>query len=85
MFGYFRGMAMQDIRSELATLGIVLTDAQFNSLTYAELNSIGRKAFKAYKLTHQVGNIVEGAINRSAPTTTLVSDDTPSVPDGEFR
>ena len=68
MFGYFRGMTMQAIRSELADLGIVLTDAQFNSLTYAELNSIGRKAFKAYKLTNQIGNIVEGAVNRNAPT-----------------
>ena len=85
MFNYFRGVAMQDIRRELADLGIVLTDAQFNSLTYAELNSIGRKAFKAYKLTNQVGNIVEGAVNRDAPPPILVSDDTPSTPSGEFR
>ena len=85
MFNYFRGVPMQNIRSELTALGIVLTDAQFNSLTYAELNSVGRKAFKAYKLTHQIGSIVDGAINRNAPAPALVSDDTPSTPSGEFR
>lgn len=76
---------MQNIRRELADLGIVLTDAQFNSLTYAELNSIGRKAFKAYKLINQISNIVEGSVNRNDPTPLLVSDDTPSTPSGEFR
>lgn len=85
MFSYFRGMSMKEIRSELSALGIVLTDAQFNALTYAELNSIGRKAFRAYKLTNQVGNIVEDAVNRNADKPVVVSDDTPSTPSGEFR
>lgn len=83
MFGYFRSMTMQAIREELEELGVVLTDFQFNSLTYAELNSIGRKANKAYKLNRQIGNLVDGADSRNAPP--LVSDDIPSVPDGQFR
>ena len=84
MLNYFRGMTMQEIRSELEELGVVLTDAQFNSLTYAELNSVGRKAFKAYKLAYQIGKIVNGADDGNVAPS-LENDGTPSVPDGEFR
>lgn len=79
---YFKGMTLQQIREELNELGITLTDKQFNSLTYAQLNSIGKKAFKAYKLTHRIGNIVAHAEGVATP---IVSDNKPSVPDGEFR
>ena len=80
---YFRGMTLQQIRDELSELGIVLSDSAFNALTYAELNTIGRKAYKVYKLNRRIGNIVAHADDRLAPP--LESDDTPSVPTGEFR
>ncbi len=80
---YFKGMTLQQIREELNDLGIVLTDKQFNALTYAQLNSIGKKAFKAYKLTRRIGNIVAHA--EREVMTPIVSDNKPSVPDGEFR
>ena len=83
MLNYFRGMTMRAIRNELMDLGVALTDTQFNTLTYAELNSIGRKAFKVYKLNHRIGSIIEGTESRNAPP--LESDNTPSIPDGEFR
>jgi hypothetical protein len=79
---YFKGMTLQQIREELDELGIVLTDKQFNALTYAQLNSIGRKAFKAYKLTNRIGNIVAHAEGVATP---IVSDNTPSTPPGDFR
>ena len=80
---YFKGMTLQHIREELNNLGIALTDKQFNALTYAQLNSIGRKAFKAYKLTHRIGNIVARAEEVTTPIA--ICSDEPSVPDGEFR
>jgi hypothetical protein len=79
---YFKGMTLQQIREELDDLGVVLTNKEFNSLTYAQLNSIGKKAYKAYKLTHLIGEIVAHAEEVATP---IVSDNKPSVPDGEFR
>lgn len=80
---YFKGMTLQQIREELDELGIILSDSAFNALTYTELNTIGRKAYKVYKLNRRIGNIVAHAENRLAPL--LESDDTPSTPPGEFR
>ncbi len=80
---YFKGMTLRQIRKELDALGIVLSDSVFNALTYAELNTLGRKAYKVYKLNRKIGNIVANAENRVAPL--LESDDTPSTPPGEFR
>jgi hypothetical protein len=80
---YFKGMTLQQIREELNELGIVLSDAEFNALTYAELNTIGSKAYKVYKLNREIGNIVGHADDKLAPP--LESDNIPSTPPGEFR
>ena len=80
---YFKDMTIQQIREELEDLDVVLTDAQFNALTYAELNDIGRKAHKVYKLNLRIGQTIAGAEGRLYPP--LKSDNIPSVPNGEFR
>ena len=56
---YFTGMTMQQIRKELEELGVVLTDEQFFSLTYAQLTKIGKKAYKIHKLHNQINTIVD--------------------------
>ena len=58
---HFRGMSLQEIRDELKELGVPLTNEQFNALTYAELNKMGRKAYKAYRLYKQVDDIVKAS------------------------
>ena len=64
---HFSGMTLQEIRSELKELGVPLTDEQFNSLTYAELNKMGRKAYKAYRLYKQVDDIVKASKEKAKP------------------
>ena len=68
---HFRGMSLQEIRDELKELGVPLTDAQFNALTYAELNKMGRKAYKAYRPYKQVDDIVKAKGKEKATPSTV--------------
>lgn len=68
---YFRGMSLQEIRDDLKELGVPLTNEQFNSLTYAELNKMGRKACKAYCLYKQVEEIVKAKGKEKAKPPTV--------------
>lgn len=54
----FSGVSLKSIRTKLERVGVVMTDAQFASLTYSELKQIYRKANKAYGLYEQVDSIV---------------------------
>lgn len=68
---HFRGMSLQEIRDELKELGVPLTNEQFNALTYAELNKMGRKAYKAYRLYKQVDDIVKAKGKEKATPSTV--------------
>ena len=68
---HFRGMSLQEIRDELKELGVPLTNEQFNSLTYAELSKMGRKAYKAYRLYKQVDDIVKAKGKEKATPPTV--------------
>lgn len=54
----FKGMSLRAIRSRLERLGVEMSDTQFYALSYAELETIGRKAEKAYRLYEQVDKIL---------------------------
>lgn len=54
----FSGVSLKSIRTKLERVGVVMTDAQFASLTYSELKQVYRKANKAYALYEQVDGIV---------------------------
>jgi hypothetical protein len=64
-------MSLHEIRVELNKLGVSLTNEQFNSLTYAELNKMGRKAYKAYRLYKQVDDIVKAKGKEKATPPTV--------------
>lgn len=54
----FKGMSLRAIRSRLERLGVEMNDIQFYALSYAELETIGRKAEKAYRLYEQIDKIL---------------------------
>lgn len=54
----FKGMSLRAIRSRLERLGVEMSDIQFYALSYAELETIGRKAEKAYRLYEQIDKIL---------------------------
>ena len=54
----FKGMSLRAIRSRLERLGVEMNDIQFYALSYAELEVIGRKAEKAYRLYEQIDKIL---------------------------
>lgn len=54
----FKGMSLRAIRSHLERLGVEMNDIQFYALSYAELETIGHKAEKAYRLYEQVDKIL---------------------------
>lgn len=55
----FKGMSLRAIRSRLERLGVEMSDTQFYALSYAELETIGRKAEKAYRLYEQIDKILK--------------------------
>lgn len=61
----FNEMSLRSIRSRLEKVGVRMTDAQFNALTYSELKAVYRKSKKAYALYEQVDAIIN---KPSAPT-----------------
>ena len=61
----FNEMSLKSIRFRLEKVGVTMSDAQFNSLTYSELKAIYRKSKKAYKLYTQVDAIIN---KKKAPT-----------------
>lgn len=54
----FKEMSLKAIRSRLERLGVEMSDTQFYALSYAELEIIGRKAEKAYRLYEQIDKIL---------------------------
>ena len=54
----FRELSIRTIRTNLARVGVEMTDEVFNSLTYSELKIISRKAQKAYRLYLEVDGII---------------------------
>jgi hypothetical protein len=83
----FNEMSLKSIRIRLEKVGVVMSDAQFHSLTYSELRTIYRKSKKAYKLYEQVDAIIDKkkVPTPEVPMGRVVSSDTPSSPEGEFR
>lgn len=61
----FNEMSLKSIRIRLEKVGVVMSDAQFYSLTHSELKAIYRKSKKAYKLYTQVDAIIN---KKKAPT-----------------
>lgn len=61
----FNEMSLKSIRIRLEKVGVVMSDAQFHSLTYSELRTIYRKSKKAYALYEQVDAIIN---KKKAPT-----------------
>lgn len=55
----FNEMSLKTIRNRLSKVGVILTDEQFNALTYSELRKIYKKAQKAYSLYEQVDAIID--------------------------
>ncbi len=83
----FNEMSLVSIRKQLVKVGVEMTDEQFYSLTHSELKTIYRKSKKAYKLYSQVDAIIDKkkAPTPAVPMGKVVSSDTPSSPEGEFR
>ena len=85
----FNEMSLKSIRTRLENVGVVMSDTQFNSLTYSELRTIYHKSKKAYKLYEQVDAIIDKkkvpTPDPEVPMGKVVFSDTPSVPEGEFR
>lgn len=61
----FNEMSLKSIRTRLEKVGVLMTDAQFNSLTYSELRKVYKKSKRAYALYEQVDAIIN---KPSAPT-----------------
>ena len=83
----FNEMSLKSIRTRLENVGVVMSDTQFNSLTYSELRTIYHKSKKAYKLYEQVDAIIDKkkVPTPEVPMGKVVFSDTPSSPEGEFR
>ena len=83
----FNEMSLKSIRTRLEKVGVTMSDAQFNSLTYSELRKIYKKSKKAYALYEQVDAIInkKKAPTPEVPMGKVVFSDTPSSPEGEFR
>ena len=43
----FNEMSLKSIRTRLEKVGVTMSDAQFNSLTYSELRKVYKKSKKA--------------------------------------
>ena len=61
----FNEMSLKSIRIRLEKVGVTMSDAQFNSLTYSELRKVYKKSKKAYALYEQVDAIIN---KPTAPT-----------------
>ena len=83
----FNEMSLKSIRARLEKVGVTMSDAQFNSLTYSELRKVYKKSKKAYYLYEQVDAIISKpkAPTPEMPMGKVVFSDIPSSPEGEFR
>lgn len=61
----FSEMSLNSIRGKLVKVGVEMTDAQFNALTYSELKKVYKMSKKAYHLYEKVDGIVN---KKKAPT-----------------
>lgn len=61
----FSEMSLNSIRGKLVKVGVEMTDAQFNALTYSELKKVYKMSKKAYHLYERVDSIIN---KKKAPT-----------------
>jgi hypothetical protein len=54
----FSALSLKSIRVKMERVGVTMTDAQFNGLTYGEMKKIYRKARRAYGLYEQIDAII---------------------------
>jgi hypothetical protein len=70
----FNEMSLKSIRTRLEKVGVTMSDAQFNSLTYSELKTIYRKSKKAYALYEQVDAIINKPTASTPPVPMTTTD-----------
>lgn len=56
-----KGKNLKTIRKELGDYGVVMTNAQFEGLTYQDLKTLYKKAYKVAMLKDDIFDIMEKA------------------------
>ena len=70
----FNEMSLKSIRTRLEKVGVTMSDAQFNSLTYSELRKVYKKSKKAYALYEQVDAIINKPTVPTPPVPMTTAD-----------
>lgn len=70
----FNEMSLKSIRTRLEKVGVLMTDAQFNSLTYSELRKVYKKSKRAYALYEQVDAIINKPTAPTPPVPMTTAD-----------